>query len=93
VWVELHQGYSDDVDHITAILGDLSWAADHLYEKQPDLALAIRSERSNLLDEFISRPAEPPRRRPEFEQHIRVILSFLQDELSEKKRRHVSPLR
>lgn len=87
VWVELQNGYGDDVGHISAFLGDLACAAEHLYETQPELASSIRNDRIVLLKEFVDKPGLPPNTRPSFEEYMRVLLEIMQSEKSKQNRR------
>jgi hypothetical protein len=77
IYGELHQGYANDMEHLSALLGELSCASDQLYDKQPDIAEMIRQDRIKILDNFIEHEDEPPTHRPQFEEYFAVLLGLL----------------
>lgn len=90
VWTELHTGYAGDIPHIASLIGDLACAEAHLFEKQPDLAAAIRTDRRKIFDEVLAHPDKPPDHKPDFNVYLDAVFQLEVIELSTEKDKGVS---
>jgi len=85
VWTELHTGYAGDIPHIASLIGDLACAEAHLFEKQPDLVAAIRSDRRKILDEILAHPDRPPTHKPDFNAYLDAVFQLEVIDLATEK--------
>jgi hypothetical protein len=76
IYDELRQGYHTDPLHVSWFVGEMSCAAAHLIDKQPDMADAIRTDRIRVSDEILATSC-PPKYLPEFDVYIKEVYRLM----------------
>ena len=76
VYYELRHGYHNDVVHIAWFVAEMACAADHLADKQPDMAEALRKDRLQVSEEMLITQG-PPKHLPEFDGYLKEVYRLM----------------